>query len=384
MNEGADEKGTMEMEFDENNLSADHLALNTHSPLMVFHLWFMGVHGYASVTVCVFGIFTNIFNITVLVRRDMRTPTNVLLLWLAVSDILTMVPYIPFAINFYCPPSVPLDAPERFSYGWLLYMLVMINVVATTHTISIWIGVSLAAFRFVQIKSTTRGPLAKERRIKQAKVITFLVYALSSLIMIPNYMTNELQADGTAINNQTYYKIKDLRLATNETEDITLANVITYALVAKIIPCLLILVFSGSLLYHMSIKGKSRRRRLATASCSKSSKYKKQATTTRMLLVVIILFLITELPQGILILLSTRVPGFYYNVYYPLGDLMDFIALVNNSINFVLYCIMSHQFRSRFVHMYYRRRAKLKSVSESMTSEKLTLREQPTRTTGAE
>ncbi|PVD37058.1 hypothetical protein C0Q70_04051 [Pomacea canaliculata] len=107
MNEGADEKGTMEMEFDENNLSADHLALNTHSPLMVFHLWFMGVHGYASVTVCVFGIFTNIFNITVLVRRDMRTPTNVLLLWLAC---LTSSPWFPTSLS---PSTFIARPPSR-------------------------------------------------------------------------------------------------------------------------------------------------------------------------------------------------------------------------------------------------------------------------------
>jgi hypothetical protein len=54
-----------------------------------------------------------------------------------------------------------------------------------------------------------------------------------------------------------------------------------------------------------------------------------------MLLVVMILFLITEFPQGILIFLSAVIKGFYHNVYVPLGDLMDAIALGNNAINFV-------------------------------------------------
>ncbi|KAK7483093.1 hypothetical protein BaRGS_00025661 [Batillaria attramentaria] len=351
--------------------------------LLAFHLWFQGVHGYASIVVCVFGITTNFFNITILMRKDMRTPTNFLLMWLAVADVLTMLPYIPFVANFYCPPSTPYDAPERFTYGWVMYMLLMVNFVATTHTISIWIGVSLAAFRFIQMKSTSRGPLAKERRMKQVKAITVIVYVLSALVLIPNYMTNELQP--MPMGNVTVYSLKDLKLATNETENIVLANVITYAVVAKLIPCFLILIFSGSLVYHLSVKGRSRRRRLATSSCSKTSKHARQATTTRMLLVVIILFIITELPQGVLILLSANVPGFYDNVYNLLGDLMDFIALLNNAINFVLYCIMSQQFRSRFVQMYLRRRGMhLKSISESTMSEKMSLREPPTRTTGAE
>ena len=138
--------------------------------LVTFNAWFRGFHGYASIVVCIFGVCTNFFNITILMRKDMRTPTNILLMWLAVSDILTMVPYIPFAANFYCPPSDPVSRPERFSYGWVLYMLLMVNFAATTHTISIWIGVALAAVRFVQMRSTSRGPVAKERRIRHAKV----------------------------------------------------------------------------------------------------------------------------------------------------------------------------------------------------------------------
>jgi hypothetical protein len=73
---------------------------------------------------------------------------------------------------------------------------------------------------------------------------------------------------------------------------------------------------------------------------------------------------LTELPQGILILLSATVKDFYKSVYVPLGDLMDFIALVNNAINFVLYCSMSQQFRSRFLQMYLRKTAKFKKLDK--------------------
>jgi hypothetical protein len=105
-----------------------------------------------------------------------------------------------------------------------------------------------------------------------------------------------------------------------------------------------------------------------------------------MLVVVFLLFLITELPQGVLILCSATIPGFYDKIYLSLGDLMDFIALVNNAVNFVLYCIMSQQFRARFAQMYLRRSGPLKGESETTLTtaggEKLTLREPPTRTTG--
>jgi len=73
-----------------------------------------------------------------------------------------------------------------------------------------------------------------------------------------------------------------------------------------------------------------------------------------MLLMVLVLFLITELPQGILAICSDLVPSFFNDYYVPLGDTMDIVALVNNGINFMLYCTMSRQFRLVFCQLFYR------------------------------
>lgn len=81
----------------------------------------------------------------------------------------------------------------------------------------------------------------------------------------------------------------------------------------------------------------------------KRNKTKENLRTTLMLTIVCILFLITEFPQSILLLLSILIDRKYYeNVYMPLGDLIDILALINNSINFLLYCTMSRAFRSTF------------------------------------
>ena len=58
----------------------------------------------------------------------------------------------------------------------------------------------------------------------------------------------------------------------------------------------------------------------------------------------------TEFPQGILAIFSIifEESNFHHNVYMKLGDLMDIFALINNSINFVLYCSMSRTFRKTF------------------------------------
>ena len=56
--------------------------------------------------------------------------------------------------------------------------------------------------------------------------------------------------------------------------------------------------------------------------------------------------------QGILGLLSA-VYGmqFYRECYNPLGDMMDMLALINCSTNFLLYCFMSTQFRETLYKM---------------------------------
>lgn len=72
-------------------------------------------------------------------------------------------------------------------------------------------------------------------------------------------------------------------------------------------------------------------------------------TTTRLLIAVMIVFLICEFPAGILAALCAVLgEGFFENVYQPIGLLTDLLALINSSVNFILYCFMSTQFRTTF------------------------------------
>ena len=38
--------------------------------------------------------------------------------------------------------------------------------------------------------------------------------------------------------------------------------------------------------------------------------------------------------------------SFFFDCYTPLGELMDMMALINCTINFILYCLMSRLFRT--------------------------------------
>lgn len=84
------------------------------------------------------------------------------------------------------------------------------------------------------------------------------------------------------------------------------------------------------------------------------SKNEKHADrTTRMLVAVLLLFLITEIPQGVLGLLSGILGDcFFRNCYHNFGEVMDILALLNGAINFILYCLMSRQFRTSFEQLF--------------------------------
>ena len=51
--------------------------------------------------------------------------------------------------------------------------------------------------------------------------------------------------------------------------------------------------------------------------------------------------------KGILGMLSAILgKQFFIECYNPVGEIMDMMALTNSAVNFILYCLMSSQFRS--------------------------------------
>jgi len=117
--------------------------------LAVFHDWYQQYHGYLASVVCVFGIVANALNIVVLTRRNMISATNCILTGLAVSDGLTMAAYLPFALWFYVLYGTEAS-PTRNCLPAVRFMLFFACFSVVVHTVSIWLTVVLAVFRYAQ------------------------------------------------------------------------------------------------------------------------------------------------------------------------------------------------------------------------------------------
>lgn len=161
----------------------------------------------------------------------------------------------------------------------------------------------------------------------------------------PGDSDREDAGNGTApFESFTYYTLVD-----SDNDMLSQFNYWIQAILFKLVPCVLLTTLTVLLLTTMRQANARRIKLKSQGRRDESDRAREHNRTTAMLVAVVGLFQLTELPQGVLTLGSIFVTDFYRDVYSPLGDLLDIMALLNNSITFILYCTMSRQFRQTFV-----------------------------------
>ena len=161
-----------------------------HNFSVIYGNW----HGYITLTKCAVGIPLNLLNVTVLTRKNIQTPINCILTWLAVSDMATIISFVPLSVHFYIEHSSNSISANKNSLSWMTFLMVYLNFSATAHTISIWLGVALAILRHRHIQSPAKGNLTctRIRRLIRARLAVCLIVVCSVLIFIPNYVSYSL------------------------------------------------------------------------------------------------------------------------------------------------------------------------------------------------
>lgn len=80
----------------------------------------------------------------------MESQTNAILTGMAVSDLLVIATYIPYVIhNFFRTEVAP---EEMYTYGWAVFTLFYAHNTVLFHTISIWLTVLLAVWRYITVR----------------------------------------------------------------------------------------------------------------------------------------------------------------------------------------------------------------------------------------
>ncbi|XP_034127244.1 sex peptide receptor isoform X3 [Drosophila guanche] len=352
-------------EFQRNNQSLLHDECSGYCQGEIYN-WlkaYNSIHGYVSLMICIFGTIANILNIMVLTRKEMaKAPINNILKWLAVADMFVMLEYIPYTSYQY----IYMEPGEKdLSYGWAVFLLVHMHFTQILHTISIGLTVTLAVWRYVAIRHPN-GSCANFLLAHSREAILF-PFIISPILCLPTYFVFQVREthDVDTVDHEALYH-------TYFDADSVLYrfNFWIHSVIIKLLPCIALTVISVVL---MNVLCEASRRRLMLKDYANANKYavqlclndtksrrpprcdRRNDRTTLLLVGVLVLFLVTEFPQGLLGLLSGMMDKcFFAHCYPPFGELMDLLALINAAVGFVLYGLMSKQFRTTFRSLFFK------------------------------
>lgn len=244
---------------------------------------YVGIHGYIAVVICFLGCAANSVNITVLSRKEMVSSTNSILTGLAVADLLVMMDYIPFALHTYTKISLELN---QNSYGWAVFVYYHSIFSQTFHTISIWLTITLAVWRFIAIKFPQKNRTLCNK--KNTNIAIGAAYAVCPILCLPIYFAMNivpipLNSLGNSTINDTGIVNESLTTEPQYAVVMTNKKMLTaifwiYSVFLKLIPCVVLSILSVLLILKMKSSDRRRQKLL-----------KKSAITTNEVIIYLLL-----------------------------------------------------------------------------------------------
>ncbi|CAD5221242.1 unnamed protein product [Bursaphelenchus xylophilus] len=364
-----------------NTSQCREVIINAQVPLE----WALPLYGYAMPFIVALTLLTNSFIVLVLSQRYLRTPTNYVLLAMAVTELLTGLSCLPWLLYYYTFNGYRTDIQYGLSQLWCFSFPYMATICPSIfHTAAIWLTVYLAAQRYIYIcmPKMVRNHCTIHRS-KQA-IVAICVCSLS--IYAPEFFA-------TYNGSYTLYNPKFngnrricLRIRTKFIQ--TVGNDIYYyslyglhTLLSHTLPCILLVCFTWKLISAISVADRRHAflvARTATRkytiessetleldpekrkgfklksreSFSESKRLQGLKQNTRMLIAVIILFLVTEIPAALIFSVHVSAVAFqinfiqrHYNILNKLLIIRNVLIVMSYPFRFAIYCGMSQQFR---------------------------------------
>lgn len=285
-----------------------------------------------------------------LTRKELRTHINQILAALAVSDFVVMLVYVPYALDY----AFMLNSRwQRLTYSYAHYIFMYAMLSQTAHTISIFLTIILALWRYVSVCH----PNHKNAVMRRTLLAILTSYVLAPLISLPYFFSLGITSEEIYIYSHNMTEIRSgnfSQLDVPTSGEIGEGGIMkftksyvhsskfaqrhnalflwVYSVIIKLLPCIALTYFSLQLIRAL-YEAKKRKEKLTgsgNVSVKLMTKKKQADRTTRMLIAVLLLFLITEFPQGIMGLFSALLHHHFYTFcYQKLGKLY----ILRNSIN---------------------------------------------------
>ncbi|KAL3084603.1 hypothetical protein niasHS_009138 [Heterodera schachtii] len=305
------------------------------------------VHCWLGLFICVFGSLANCVHIFVLSRPAMqKCAVNRLLAIIALCDIATMASYTVFVVRFEFAVDNE-EPPLGYDFFWIVFLLAHVVCSIALHTITVYLTVITALIRYKTLKRV--NSLWNHENI--ACPIFAGVAVLTVFLCIPTFLIHSIipvsAADPITHQNLTLYTVGLAEFKQFDTCLFFKLNLWLTGIIFKVIPCVLLLLFTLALLYELE-KNRRKRKLMCSGTTLAYRRHSAQSDrTTKILLILLSVFFCTEFPQGILSIMNGLFPNDIHQfVYLSLGELLDLLSLINCNTCFIVYPLISSQYRA--------------------------------------
>ncbi|KAF9418480.1 hypothetical protein HW555_004768, partial [Spodoptera exigua] len=289
----------------------------------VFQRAYVRVHGYIALLICLLGSAANSVNIAVLSRKEM------------------------ISSNEFHPDrtgSRRLARHDRLHSPGATHLY---RYIQTFHTISIWLTITLAVWRFIAIKFPQKNRTLCNK--KNTNIAIAVAYAVCPILCLPIYFAMKIRVipskhghnnttlhDTDVVSNVTESKEPEYAIVMTENDELLTAIFWIYSVFIKLIPCVVLSILSVLLILKMKSSDRRRQKLLKKSAIASNEGEKARLNedggkrggggggrtdrTTRMLVALLGLFLATELPQAIFGLLTAIAPHLFKVCYYAFGE----------------------------------------------------------------
>lgn len=231
-----------------------------------------------------------------------------------------MIIYIPYAADYGFNMK---SKYQRLTYSYACYVFSHATLSHTAHTVSIFLTVMLALWRYIAVCH----PHKKNLFMKRTVLVIVASYIISPIVSIPLYLSLSIREFNVTLNanetesmngvvNLTIYRVGPTELQLNHEK----AYLWVYSVIIKLFPCIALTFLSLQLIRALYEAKKRKAKLKGNISIKLLSKKKQADRTTKMLIAVLLLFLITEFPQAILGLFSALLNNFYIHCYQKFGE----------------------------------------------------------------
>ncbi|VIO98476.1 Uncharacterized protein BM_BM6043 [Brugia malayi] len=350
--------------------------------LEAFQRTYSPVHGFICIVICTFSIGTNLIHILVLTRPNMRcSAVNCVLTMVAICDMGTMGSYFIYICHFVLFKDT--TCVLIYSYLWMRYLLCHMVLSITLHTTSLWLIVAMAFIRQMTLRNAILN--SNWQKPQMAWRVCTLIYFCVFILCIPTFLMYDVVEVGdwhpAPHCSHSFPPNYTAKYYTFHMSPSAMANGCRFfkwnlwmsGIIFKVVPCILLLYFSSSLI--LTLHQTTRKRKLILKyNSTKIRGVTKSDRTSALLLAIVLVFLIAEMPQGIIAIMNAiYTTHVHIYIYFNLGDILDLLSLLNSSITFVLYCLMSSRYRDTFwtvvLPKHFFREFTRKKTSEMLSSE---------------